>query len=67
MPLATDCDKVKNRISELKDKGEEIIQNPAWGQKKYVKTQRREGFIGKFYIYLIVVSEGKDRRGKERD
>lgn len=30
MYLATYCDKIKNRIGELKDKGEEI-QNAAWG------------------------------------
>ena len=27
MYLATDCDKVRSRIGELKDEGEEIIQN----------------------------------------
>jgi len=31
MHLATDCDKIKNRIGELEDKGEKIIQNAAWG------------------------------------
>lgn len=35
--------------------------------EKYGKMQKRRGFIGKFNIHLIIVSEGKDRiKGAKR-